>query len=108
MIFTGSHATAVFDDLRDWPEKLVLHAHPQGADTLQPLGTTPVDLPVVAPLEAELSHFIRCIRTGQAPRSGLAQGREILSFILSLGQDKPSWVAGPSTPAPADQLMCAS
>ncbi len=105
MVFSGSHATAVFDDLRDWPDKLVVHAHPQGSETAQPLETTPVDLPATPPLEAELTHFLQCIRTGQAPRSQLAQGREVLRFILALGQDKVAGLPVHEASASLDQMI---
>lgn len=104
MIFSGSHATAVFDDLRDWPDKLVIHAHPEGSETAQPLVVTPVDLPVMLPLEAELRHFLHCIHTGQAPRSHLAQAREVLRFILSLRQDKVAGLPIQDTPVVLDQI----
>lgn len=85
---TGTLATAVFDDLEGWPTKLALHRHEiheQGSGARWK-NTVPeyLKLPEALPLTGELRHFLNCIRTGDRPRSSVAEGLEVVRIIAGL------------------------
>jgi predicted dehydrogenase len=69
----GTEATALFDDLAPWPEKLML--------TRPGCAPQPVPFPETAPLDAEIRHFLDCIQTGAEPLSSARHGCEVLSLI---------------------------
>jgi predicted dehydrogenase len=95
----GSRKMAVYDDVR---ERLALHD--RGVDRVPRVGermdfddfggwqllhrTGDIVLPRISgpePLRAEAVHFLECVRTGSAPRSGPRHARDVIA-ILEAGQ----------------------
>ena len=86
LIVQGSKASIVFDDEKDWATKLCVSRYDSALSALSnsPTITIPVPLIPIAPLEAELVHFIDCITTGARPRTPVAEGREVIDLLCSL------------------------
>lgn len=86
IIATGTQGAIVFDDMRDWGQKLALT--PISTDTGQPvLGETRLlDTAQTPPLEAELRHFLHCVETGQTPRASLSLGAEVIALLEALSR----------------------
>ena len=76
VIVTGSEATLVFDDERDWPEKLQRFGREETHEAVAVAATEP--------LAAELAHFAECVRTRTAPRSDAAVAMETLAMAETL------------------------
>lgn len=104
LVVVGSEAMAVFDDLVDWPEKLVLFDHgvdwSQGRPRPEKAEGVPVPLDVTEPLRVECEHFLSCIQTGATPRTDGREGLRVLRVLAraqaSLGTIEP---ATPGSPA---------
>lgn len=81
----GTKAMAVFDDVEPWERKLAFYRHAVWQDSGQWAFTTnePTYVPVAdgMPLTRELEHFIDCIRTREAPRTG---GEEAITVLRIL------------------------
>lgn len=99
LILVGSAAMAVFDDTRDWPEKLQLCAYSvdrtrspahliRGQERFEPV--TPGE-----PLKLEMQHFLDCIAQGRNPITDSAEALEVLAVLqaaqASLEQDG-AWI----------------
>ena len=86
LIVQGRKASIVFDDEKDWATKLCVSRYDSALSALSnsPTITIPVPLIPIAPLEAELVHFIDCITTGARPRTPVAEGREVIELLCSL------------------------
>lgn len=82
----GTEGTAVFDDLAAPPHQLSLAQH--GGPP------RPVPFPAQAPLDAEINHFLACIRDGSAPVADLRFGRDVLKTLAAI----------PLTEVPVDDL----
>lgn len=91
LVVVGSDAMAVFDDLNDWPEKLVLFDHgvdwSQGRPRPERAEGVPVALDQTEPLRVECEHFLSCIEHGEVPRT---DGREGLRVLRVLAQAQES------------------
>jgi UDP-2-acetamido-3-amino-2,3-dideoxy-glucuronate N-acetyltransferase len=85
-VVVGSEGMVVFDDTRDWPEKLVLYPHgitwedgqapvARRADALQ------VKLTEEEPLRAECEDFIRAIMTRQEALVSASTGVQVLDVL---------------------------
>lgn len=85
LIVVGTAATAVFDDAEPWARKLALYRHPvwRDAGPMLRAGIEPQyqALPDTPPLEAELQHFMACIRDRLPPRSSAEEAREVLRVL---------------------------
>ncbi len=85
LVVVGSAAMAVFDDTKDWAEKLVVFTH--GVDWVdgrpRPARAepTPVPLPPTEPLRIECEHFLDAIASGTAPRTDGAEGLRVLRVL---------------------------
>lgn len=80
----GTEGALVFDDMRDWPQKLALT--PIGGTADQPImaETQFIETLRTPPLEAELRHFLMCLETGAPMRADLGIGAEIITLIETL------------------------
>jgi UDP-2-acetamido-3-amino-2,3-dideoxy-glucuronate N-acetyltransferase len=99
LILVGSAAMAVFDDTRDWPEKLQLCTYSvdhtrnpahlmRGEERFEPV--TPGE-----PLKLEMQHFLDCIAQGCNPITNSAEALAVLAVLqaaqASLEQDG-AWI----------------
>lgn len=85
LVVVGSDAMAVFDDLCDWPEKLVLFDHgvdwSQGRPRPERADGVAVELDQTEPLRVECEHFLSCIETGATPRTDGLEGLRVLRVL---------------------------
>lgn len=83
----GDKAMAVFDDVAPWSEKLVLYRHKVWQEDGRWEFTTaePEYVPVTEdmPLTKELQHFLDCIRTGEPPRTPVAEGLAVMRILAA-------------------------
>jgi len=90
LVVVGSKAMAVFDDTKDWAEKLVVFDHGvdwvDGVPTADRAEPTPIALPTAEPLKLECQHFLDCVATGSAPRTDGPEGLRVLR-VLDRAQD---------------------
>ncbi|WP_421121307.1 Gfo/Idh/MocA family protein [Aquihabitans daechungensis] len=104
LVVVGSEAMAVFDDLHDWPEKLVLFDHgvdwSQGRPRPEKADGVPVALDQTEPLRVECEHFLSCIETGATPRTDGAEGLRVLR-VLARAQDSLGPTERAATGSPA-------
>ena len=93
LVVVGSGAMAVFDDTKDWSEKLVVFDHGvdwvDGVPTADRAEPTPIALPTAEPLKLECQHFLDCVATGTAPRTDGPEGLRVLR-VLDQAQDSLS------------------
>jgi UDP-2-acetamido-3-amino-2,3-dideoxy-glucuronate N-acetyltransferase len=107
LVVVGSRSMAVFDDTRDWPEKLVLFDH--GVEWVGEIPTahradaTPVELTVDEPLRLECQHFLDRVHDRRPPRTDGAEGLRVLR-VLARAQAALSVTASPVLPDPADHV----
>ena len=87
----------MFDDTKDWSEKLVLYPHhlTPGATTFSKEAAQPVALSSAEPLKEEMLHFIDCCTTGKIPFSPASQAQQVLSLInaVEMSDQKKEWVS---------------
>ena len=85
LVVVGEGAMAVFDDREPWERKLALYAH-----SLVDRDGTPfamraepgfVSIERGEPLRQECLHFLRCIATGERPRTDGREGLGVLSVL---------------------------
>jgi UDP-2-acetamido-3-amino-2,3-dideoxy-glucuronate N-acetyltransferase len=85
LVVVGDRSMAVFDDGREWGEKLTLYGHHiewrDGRPEPAKAAAEPVPLEPEEPLGAECAHFLECIATGIRPRTDGAQGLRVLRII---------------------------
>lgn len=89
LIVQGSRASVVWDDMKDWPEKLRVIDNPGPGIAQGEAEIIPVE--PAQSLEAMLRHFLDCITTGATPRCSVADGYETLRLLAVS--------AAPATPA---------
>jgi predicted dehydrogenase len=89
----GTRAMTVFDDVEPWDRKLAVYRHAVWQDSGQWAFTTnePSYVPVSdgMPLTRELEHFIECIGTRAAPRTGGEEAIAVLRILTAgtIGHD---------------------
>jgi predicted dehydrogenase/acetyltransferase-like isoleucine patch superfamily enzyme len=98
LVVIGDRAMAVFDDGRDWDEKLLIYPHriewretlpvPQRADA------DPVKLEPGEPLNLECRHFLDCIADGNCPRTDGREGLRVLRVLARASAALQSPAAG--------------
>ena len=85
LVVVGSEGMAVFDDTKDWGEKLRLYAHRIGWKDGMPeperADVEMVALDEAEPLRSECEHFIECVAAGRAPRTDGAEGLRVLQVL---------------------------
>ncbi len=108
LVVVGADAMAVFDDTKDWAEKLVVFDHgvnwSGGVPTADRAEPTPVPLPPTEPLRLECQHFLDCVATGATPRTDGVEGLRVLRVLArAQGALDPSVgapTAAEASPAP--------
>lgn len=90
LVVVGSAAMAVFDDTKEWGEKLVIFDHEVDwvgdvptAHRAEPLA---VALPESEPLRMECQHFLDCVASRTTPRTDGQEGLRVLR-VLARAQD---------------------
>ncbi len=73
-VVVGTQQMAVFDDTREWPEKLMLYPHRvDWLDGQVPVAhkaeATPVALEPAEPLQSECAHFLSCVADRTRPQT---------------------------------------
>jgi predicted dehydrogenase len=83
----GTKAMAVFDDVEPWERKLAVYRHAVWQDSGQWAFTQnePSYAPVEEgmPLTRELQHFLSCIETREAPRTGGEEAVRVLKILTA-------------------------
>jgi predicted dehydrogenase len=83
----GTASMAVFDDVEPWERKLAVYRHAVWQDSGQWAFTqnepSYVSVPHGLPLTRELEHFIHCIQTREAPRTGGEEAIEVLRILTA-------------------------
>jgi predicted dehydrogenase len=102
----GTQAMAVFDDVEPWARKLAVYRHAVWQDSGQWAFTANepsyAEVEEGMPLTRELEHFIRCIETGESPRTTGEEAVLVLK-ILTAGSVTHRRI-GPSAAAQAAEL----
>jgi UDP-2-acetamido-3-amino-2,3-dideoxy-glucuronate N-acetyltransferase len=85
LVVVGDRKMAVFDDTREWDDKLLLYPH-----EIHWHGNVPVpskadpdrlDIPKAEPLRRECEHFVGCISNGWRPSTDGAEGLRVLRVL---------------------------
>lgn len=85
-IVVGDRMMAVFDDVRDWEDKLILYPHRiEWINGRMPVANKaearPVTLPRIEPLAEECEHFIQCVRTRRQPLTDGPSAVQVLEVL---------------------------
>jgi UDP-2-acetamido-3-amino-2,3-dideoxy-glucuronate N-acetyltransferase len=85
LVVVGDQKMAVFNDTKDWPDKLLIYPHhvkwlnslpiPEKAEPER------VEIPHDEPLRNECMHFLNCISNGSTPRSDGYEGLQVLHIL---------------------------
>jgi predicted dehydrogenase/acetyltransferase-like isoleucine patch superfamily enzyme len=85
LVVVGDRKMAVFDDTKPWDEKLLLYSHQINWENNVPVPAKAepehLDIPEEEPLLLECGHFLRCIATGQTPRTDGHEGLRVLRIL---------------------------
>ena len=85
LIVVGSNGMAVFDDTRDWTEKLCVFPHKiewrDGVPSPKKAESVAIDIEAAEPLALECLHFLECMASGKSPRTDGAEGLEVLRVL---------------------------
>jgi UDP-2-acetamido-3-amino-2,3-dideoxy-glucuronate N-acetyltransferase len=96
VMVVGTKGTAVFDDTKDWSEKLILYPHhvTPGATAFSKEAAQVVPLSSAEPLKEEMLHFIECCASGKMPLSPASQAQQVLSLIKAVekSDQQKEWV----------------
>jgi predicted dehydrogenase/acetyltransferase-like isoleucine patch superfamily enzyme len=104
LVVVGSDGMAVFDDTREWGEKLRVYAHRiawrEGLPAPEKAEAEPVVVEPAEPLEMECRHFLECVRDGAMPRTDGAEGLRVLRVLEAAERE----LIGQRTGAPSDAM----
>jgi predicted dehydrogenase len=78
----GERRTALLDETQAQPLRLFPSVQ-AGAPQAQPQGEA-VPVAKAEPLRAQAEHFVQCVRTGVAPRTGAAEGMRVVATLEAL------------------------
>ena len=85
LVVVGDQKMAVFDDTRNWKDKLLLYPHEIKWEDNIPIPTKAepeaIDLSEQEPLRMECEHFLQCITKGQTPRTDGHEGLRVLKIL---------------------------
>jgi UDP-2-acetamido-3-amino-2,3-dideoxy-glucuronate N-acetyltransferase len=85
LVVVGDKKMAVFDDTKDWEEKLLLYPHQITWQKNLPVPVTAkpehLEIPQAEPLRIECEHFLKCISKGNAPSTDGAEGLRVLRIL---------------------------
>jgi len=87
LVVVGDNAMAVFDDRKNWPEKLALFKGSvewqDGIPIARPVEPVHVEIEEAEPLACEMQHFIDCVETRATPRTDGEEGLGVLEVLAS-------------------------
>ena len=85
LVVVGDRKMAVFDDTLPWDEKLLLYPHQINWKDNMPVPTRAepekVKIPEAEPLRQECEHFLKCMETGETPRTDGREGLRVLKVL---------------------------
>jgi len=85
LVVVGDRKMAVFNDTRDWPEKLLIYPHHvqwlNGMPVPEKAQPERVALAEAEPLHSECLHFLECIGDGRTPRTDGKEGLQVLHIL---------------------------
>ena len=84
----GSNGSLIFDDLRDWPEKLIFNPSSINFDkkiTQKPL--TAIHVTKHEPLKKEIEAFLNCVANKQTPTTDIEEALNV-QIVLSMIEEK--------------------
>lgn len=85
LVVVGDQKMAVFDDTRNWKDKLLLYPHEIKWKNNIPVPTKvepeAIDLSEQEPLRMECEYFLQCITKGQTPRTDGHEGLRVLRIL---------------------------
>ncbi len=85
LVVIGDNGMLVFDDQKDWPEKLMLYPHQIKYETdvpeLMKVEGQGVDLQEGEPLKMECQHFLDSVENRSTPRSDGEEGLRVLDVL---------------------------
>jgi UDP-2-acetamido-3-amino-2,3-dideoxy-glucuronate N-acetyltransferase len=106
LVVVGDNGMAVFDDNQPWERKLTLFRHRiawrNGLPEPARAAAEPVALEEAEPLARECHHFLHCIRTGERPRTDVAEGLAVLR-VLAAAEREMRTTGRAELAAPADR-----
>jgi len=89
LVVVGDRKMAVFNDTKQWEDKLLLYPHRIKWEHNIPVAdkaeAEKVDVPQQEPLRQECEHFLNCIATGKTPITDGNEGLRVLR-VLKAGQ----------------------
>ncbi len=85
LVVVGDAKMAVFDDTREWPEKLLLYPHhiqwTNGLPVPAKAEAERVEIPRDEPLRRECLHFLECMANGRKPVTDGGEGLQVLRIL---------------------------
>ena len=85
LVVVGDRGMAVFDDSRDWTDKLQTYAHMvnwrNGMPIPEKAAGEPIPLEPAEPLKLECQHFLDCLATGATPWTDGQEGLRVLGVL---------------------------
>ena len=106
LVVVGDAGMAVFDDGQPWESKLTLFRHRiawrNGSPEPAKAAAEPVSLEPAEPLQRKCQHFLRCIATGERPRTDASEGLAVLRVLAAA--EKAMRTTGPASPVPTADL----
>jgi len=85
LVVIGSEAMAVFDDVNQGPEKLLLYRHDVRWDgqvpTINKAEAKAIPYAAAEPLRSECQHFLECVKAKARPRSDAQEGLNVLKVL---------------------------
>lgn len=110
LVVVGDRKMAVFDDTRQWEDKLLLYPHQINWEGNIPVPdkaeSERVDIPQSEPLKSECQHFLDCIESGKGPITDGEEGLRVLHVLneaqRSMDQHGAKVCSTERTPAPSE------
>ena len=101
LVVIGDSGMVVFDDTREWREKLAIYRHtikPNGnfAPELYKSEVEYINVPAAEPLRVECQHFVNVVNNNVTPRTNAEEGLRVLKVLsaATLSRSKNSSVTG--------------
>jgi UDP-2-acetamido-3-amino-2,3-dideoxy-glucuronate N-acetyltransferase len=85
LVVVGDQKMAVFNDTRDWPDKLLIYPHHvqwlNGLPVPEKAEPERMDIPQDEPLRNECRHYLDCISNGTVPLTDGDEGLQVLHIL---------------------------
>ena len=92
LVVIGNQAMAVFDDTKEWEEKLAIYDHSarisDGIPQLKKSEVKYVDVPLSEPLKNECEHFLNVVNKNQTPLTNGSEGLSVLNVLSAASLSK--------------------